>query len=90
MYSSGTILANILQICSQAIPRDPVSPTGEVPTARLVRGDYAWLSHGIIKFFFGGQAAAWIPDSPFPLPNPAAFAVLRGDKYGIGESRLPG
>lgn len=26
MCSSNTILANILQVCSQAIPRDPVYP----------------------------------------------------------------
>ena len=25
--------------------------TEEVATAKLVGGDYAWLSHGIIKFF---------------------------------------
>lgn len=48
MCSSGTILANILPAGSQAIARDPDYPTEEVATARLVGGDYAWVSQGII------------------------------------------
>ena len=48
MGSSGTILVNILPAGSQPIPRDPIYPIAEVATARLVGGDYAWLSQGII------------------------------------------